>query len=511
MATSLSLTSSANPAKSGADVTFTATVIPEQRGYASGRVDFFDGDTRIGYVTLDAGVASLTRNDLAAGGHTIRAEFTGDGYAPSQASLEQSIEASAIPTETKISSSANPSVYGAPVTFTVTVTAASVTPTGTVSVSVGSHSSQTLTLIDGKATFEATFSVKGDSKVRANYSANGNFLGSSGELNHEARLIRTSIWANLIASRPNPSYFVMRVEADDNSKPTGKLEVTDPSGSVTTLKLSHGEAPSYHLSDHWKKGTVKFKYVPDLPYAPSDEDFHFEIAEPRPLAVSLTSDRATSKSGERVQFTVTPSEGGTVTLLVNNQRFDSRFAFANAPTLFDVPFSAAGEYTVTATVFTQDKRSAENSISYTVETATIEKTGVKSPTTTTVVSKRPSLASAATEFEVTVSSAGGIPEGTVELAIAGLDGTLTQALTGGVAKFTTDVPVGKSVNVTATYSGNDNFEVSNGSSNVNIERSPTDTSISRRGHKIRISVTSANGAIPSGKVLVQLNDERRKD
>jgi len=75
--TTTTLTSSLNPSQFGQAVTFTAHAT--STGPApTGSVEFLDGTTSIGVVTLSGGVAKLTKSDLAIGTHSIRAHYNGD-------------------------------------------------------------------------------------------------------------------------------------------------------------------------------------------------------------------------------------------------------------------------------------------------------------------------------------------------------------------------------------------------------------------------------------------------
>jgi hypothetical protein len=75
-ASSIILTSSANPSAVGQGVAFTAIVAPST---ATGTVTFFDGTTALGSpVTLSSGTAGFVTNSLAAGSHTLTASYSGD-------------------------------------------------------------------------------------------------------------------------------------------------------------------------------------------------------------------------------------------------------------------------------------------------------------------------------------------------------------------------------------------------------------------------------------------------
>lgn len=72
---STSVSSSTNPAPSGAPVTFTAVVSPS---VATGIVTFMDGSTSLGTGTLSGGVTNLTTSTLAISTHSITAVYAGD-------------------------------------------------------------------------------------------------------------------------------------------------------------------------------------------------------------------------------------------------------------------------------------------------------------------------------------------------------------------------------------------------------------------------------------------------
>jgi len=72
------LVSSLNPSVFGQSVTFTATVAPQFSGTPTGRVAFKNGTSSLGAATLSGGVASFTTTKLAAGTHSITAEYEGN-------------------------------------------------------------------------------------------------------------------------------------------------------------------------------------------------------------------------------------------------------------------------------------------------------------------------------------------------------------------------------------------------------------------------------------------------
>src|SRR5262249_2083138 len=133
------VTPSANPVLFGTSVSFTATVTAASgSGTPSGTVTFLDGSTLLGYAALDAvGQATLTTSALAPGVHNITVVYGGDlrFSDSSSAPLPEVIQ---LATNTDLVSTANPAVFGQPLSFTATVTTTfpGMTPTGHVTFSV---------------------------------------------------------------------------------------------------------------------------------------------------------------------------------------------------------------------------------------------------------------------------------------------------------------------------------------------------------------------------------------
>ena len=147
-------------------------------------VTFSDGSTPLGPAQLldGSGLATISISTLAVGPPTITASYSGDSNfitSSTPTALTQTVNQAA--TTTTVTSSANPSVSGQPVTFTATVKAAgrgNGTPTGTVTFSINGtpQSPVALTVINGvdQATFTTAPLSAGTDTITASYGGDSN-------------------------------------------------------------------------------------------------------------------------------------------------------------------------------------------------------------------------------------------------------------------------------------------------------------------------------------------------
>ncbi|MCX6872975.1 MAG: Ig-like domain repeat protein [Verrucomicrobia bacterium] len=165
--TTLARTSGTSPCKAGMAVTFTVTVA----GAApTGNVIFYDGLKVIGTSPLNGSYqASLTTRTLAAAPHAITALYVGNaGNAPgASAALSQVVNETRAATTTALVSGANPSNFGAPVTFTATVTGKA--PTGSVTFYDGTTVLGSAALNGTKASISTSSLAAGWCRISASY------------------------------------------------------------------------------------------------------------------------------------------------------------------------------------------------------------------------------------------------------------------------------------------------------------------------------------------------------
>jgi hypothetical protein len=184
------ITSSSNPATTGANVTLTATVTAPSG--LSGNVAFYDGTTLIGTVALSGTKAKLVIATLATGTHAITGRYAGNATIPPSISpvFAQVVKPSGTTLRTStatVVASPSPSALDQLVTFTATVAGnQSTPPTGVVVLFVdGTVVSGPITLSPfGNASSRATFTTSalahGVHNVEVAYLGDGTYKGDAG-------------------------------------------------------------------------------------------------------------------------------------------------------------------------------------------------------------------------------------------------------------------------------------------------------------------------------------------
>ena len=183
--TSAVLTSNANPSVWGQAVTLTAavSVTSPGAGTPTGTVTFSDGATVLGTGNVSGGVASVTVSTLSVASHSLTAAYGGDAGFNASTSPALAQQVGKANSQTSVTLSPNPSVFGQPVLLTAVVAALAPgggTPTGSVTFYDGATALGTATLANGSASLTTAALGGGSHTVTAVYSGvDANFTGSS--------------------------------------------------------------------------------------------------------------------------------------------------------------------------------------------------------------------------------------------------------------------------------------------------------------------------------------------
>lgn len=326
IAPTVTLTTSPNPSVFGQSVTFSATVTPTVPRQATGNVTFWVGGTQVGTAQLSNGTATLSKADLGVGVHTVQARYAGDALFGAGNSTNVSHTVNKANTTTAVSSSSNPSVVNAAVTFTARVDpqiAGSGPPTGNVVFTVNGTARDPIALnANRSATLSVTPTAEGTITVSAQYQGDTNFNASTGTLSpaQTVNLIGTTV---TVTSSPNPSAFGASVTFtatvttnSGGAPPTGTVTFLEgatpfPSGAVT---LNQGSA-SFSVNT-LTPGThvITAQYSGDgVNQAGSGTVSH--VVQLAPTTTTLTSSVNPSAPGQSVTFTaqVTSAIAGAIT------------------------------------------------------------------------------------------------------------------------------------------------------------------------------------------------------
>ena len=238
VSTTTGLTASPNPSTFGQSVAFTATVTPSTAG---GTVTFRDGNTSLGSISLTSGSAVLNTSALAVGTHSVTAVYNGDTNDLTSTSSAVSQQVSQANSQTVLTSSLNPSTFGATITLTATVTPAAAT--GTVTFKDGTTSIGTGTLSSGVATLAIATLSTGSHSLTASYPGDTNDLSSASSA--ITQTVNQGRATTYLTFTPNPAVVGQTVTLTANVIPslaTGTITFKDGTTSLGTAMLSGGTA-----------------------------------------------------------------------------------------------------------------------------------------------------------------------------------------------------------------------------------------------------------------------------
>jgi hypothetical protein len=320
-ATTTTLSSSVNPSVSGKPVTFSATVSQQAGGVIpAGKVEFLNGTTVLSTMTLTSGSAAYVTSKLPPGTDVITAVYLGDsGSSGSTSAPVNQIVLAA--TTTTVTSSANPSIYGNPVTFSATVTSSAGTPPNgeLVTFMAGTTPLGTASLSNGTATLPPATLAVGTRGVKAIYGGNGTFAPSTSTVVRESVAKATSSVA--LVSSLNPSTFgqsvtfTATVAPQFSGTPTGRVTFKNGAVELGTATLSGGVAIC--TTTKLAAGTLSItaEYGGNASFTSSTSTPLSQVVNPAGTVITLVSSPNPSNPKQTVVFTVTVTAqfGGKVT------------------------------------------------------------------------------------------------------------------------------------------------------------------------------------------------------
>jgi hypothetical protein len=457
--TSTVLTSSLTPSTAGNPVTLTSTVTGNG-GIPTGIVTLMDGmgtgATSLATGTLNAkGIISFTTSTLPVGQHTLTAVYGGDAKdnASTSAALVQTVQIAT--TSTNLVSSANPSAFGANVTFTANITTNGGAATGTVTFSDGATGLGTVPVNGGGAVFNTSTLALGSHSITAAYGGDANDAASiTPALSQQVR----QAGGVTLGSSASPSIagisvvFTATIAAPQGVAVTGTVTFTDGGkvlgiGSVNTAGVATFGISSLVIGQH----SIVASYSGDTNNQAAISNALVQTVQAAGTSVTLISSVNPSLANAPVTLTATVvGKGGSVTGVVTFQDGATTLGATNVNAgvaTFLVAGLSPGLHSIIA-VYGGDENNSQSTSSVLLQSV------VQTSTVTIASSQNHSLALDSVTFTAKVSNGSSSPpsgtvvfsDGTTTLGKAILDAT-------GTATFTAVSMMAGQHEISAAYSG----------------------------------------------------------
>jgi len=317
----VSIAVSPNPGAFGQAIILTASVTPSVSGdQATGAVTFFDGATSLGTANLSNNSAQLSLSNLAAGSHSITAQYAGDANFAGSTSAALMETINQVSTTTTLASNLNPATFGQVVTLTATVQAGSgISVAGTVTFLDGTLGLGTVTLANNSAQLTTSTLAPGTHTLTAVYNSNGNFAGStSAALTETVNQLTTT---TTLASNVNPALagqnvtFTATVQAGAGNSVVGAVTFLDGSTTLGSTAVINNSAQLTIATLAPGSHSITAAYGGSTDFAASTSAALAETVNQSSTTTTLISNLNPAVFGQAVPFvaTVQTASGGAAT------------------------------------------------------------------------------------------------------------------------------------------------------------------------------------------------------
>ena len=468
----------------GQPLTFTAAVASTTgSGTPTGTVSFQDtvytatssSTVTLGSMNLDAaGHASLTTSSLSAAQHFITLTYSGNGtFNPGSTALVQNVHA--FLSSTAVTSSPNPSTPGQPVTFTATVATnppGSTVPTGMVTFQEGTNVlAQSALGSGGTVSFSTSSLSAGSHTITAVYASDSLSAASSGAGTQQVQ--SGGATATTVSSSPNPSVFgqpvTFNTTVTGSGTPTGTVTFTEGATTLASGIALNGTGHASFSTSALAAGshtiTASFTGTNGWGNSSGSDSASPQTVNKATTATKLSSSAATAVFGQSVTFTavVTANAPGSgvptsaVTFKDGATTLGTLSLDGTGRAILTISTLAVGSHSVSV-VYGGDANFGGSTSAILTETVTKDATA-----TALTSSADPVPEGNPVTFTAKVSAnapGSGTPAGTITFRDKNTTlGTLTLDGTGSAALTTSTLSRGAH-QITASYSGNANYNAS---------------------------------------------------
>ena len=429
--TQTTLTSTPNHSEQ-ANATFTATVTasgtPTPIPPFTGTITFYDGNTAISSpipINPTTGVATFTPNDLQFGSRTIRAVYSGDQttFATSTSnSITQQVQQTDMLTTTTSLTTSNATAYVCqPITLTATVVATQgfYTPTGTVTFfSDNMEIGGAILNASGVATLQVADLPIGIHTIQATYNSDSNYAFSKSNTLTETIIanpttMALSVIPNLASTLYGQDLTFVAIVQSQYGIPAGSVTFYDGAEELLTIDLDQQATaslliPSLDTGAH----TINAVYNPTPCFSSSTAALSHTITRINPKT-TLTASPSPAIYGNSILLQANVSAylygqpTGTVTF------FNGSTNLGTVPVIEGIAQLRVFDLPASIVVFNARYNGDSNFIPTNFPSYLEIINKAPSSTCLTSFSPNPSLYGELVKFNATVSSAVGIPTGTV--------------------------------------------------------------------------------------------------
>ena len=472
-ATAVLVTSDVNPSFYGTPVTFTATVTAATGvGVPTGVVWFFAGNVLLGSNTLDInGATSVSTSSLVVGSNAITATYFGDpNFAVGGGSFTQNVNPGT--TSTVLTSNPNPSVEGAAVTFTATVSVATGigSPTGSIQFRDGATNLGAAQPLTGAtASISVSSLLAGVHAITAVYtSGDVNFTGSTSLplTQNVLRATTTVVTSNRVPSATfgQSITFTATVRpAVGTGIPTGTVQFSIDGGNVGVPVTLNAQGRATFATTTLSAGThsVVATYGGSTVFAGSPPSAPLaQVVNKAASTTVVTSSANPSVFGQAVTLTARVTPGvptGSVTFTIDGAPVGPVTLDATGRARLVISTLAVGPHNVTAAYGGSTNYIPSTSANF------VQTVNVATSRTVVTTSGTPANVGTTVTFTATVSAVApgaGVPTGTVQFIVDGVNVVGTPSLVAGRATYSTNALAIGLHNVSAVYSGDGSFNTS---------------------------------------------------